>query len=417
MTDDVRTAYLEGRSIAAPARKHKVGRGGNQDHPAAPLGLAPAIPLTDEPDKISRMASVSGQWPWYVRFAPGVLIAAGLAWDALSPANYWGDPMTAAACVVAGSLLSLRHTIAVGAVIVAGALLLIVKDGHLGHAAGWLEMANTVFAALIGIGVNRVIARHGRRLDVMRSVAEAAQRAVLPVPPSRIGPLAVAACYHAAQTEAQIGGDAYAVQRSPFGTRVLIADVRGKGMGAVGAVALLLGAFREAAATAPDLAGLADRLEQAILREVENRSEEIRMEGFITALLGEFTQDGGTLSLLACGHPAAYLCPGTGTGVRPLAPHDTGLPLGMSPLGVPRPRPDSWPVRAGDTLLLVTDGVTEARDAAGAFYDPAVRLAGLGPFGDPGQIIDVLVADVERWIGGPRDDDMAVLAVRRESTG
>lgn len=356
----------------------------------------------------------STQWPRYVRFAPGVLIAAGLTWDAFSPANYWGDPMMAAACVVAGALLPLGHTAAVGAVIVAGALVLTAKHGYLGHTPGWLELANTVFAALIGIGVNRVIARHGRRLDVVRSVAEAAQRAVLPVPPSRIGPLAVAACYHAAQTEAQIGGDAYAVQRSPFGTRVLIADVRGKGIGAVGAVALLLGAFREAAATAPDLGDLADRLEQAILREVEDRSEELRMEGFITALLGEFTQDGDKLSLLNCGHPAAYLL--AGARVRLLHPHDPGLPLGMSPLGVPRPGPDSWTFGTGDTLLLVTDGVTEARDAAGVFYDPAARLARLGPFGDPGELIDALVADVERWTGGPRDDDMAILAVRREGT-
>ncbi|MDT0450145.1 PP2C family protein-serine/threonine phosphatase [Streptomyces hesseae] len=364
------------------------------------------------------MASVSTYWPRYVRLAPGALIAAGLTWNALAPQNYWGDPMMAAACVVAGALLSLRHTVVVGAVIVVGVLALTAKDDYLGRPPGWLELANTLFAALIGVGVNRVVARHGRRLDVVRSVAEAAQRAVLPAPPARIGPLAVAACYRAAQVEAQIGGDAYAVQATPYGTRVLIADVRGKGLGAVGAVALLLGAFREAAATAPDLGELADRLERAVAREVGEREEELRMEGFITALLGEFEPGAGRLSLLSRGHPAAYLLTGgvDGVRVRPLAAGEPGLPLGMGALDAsgPRPAPDRWPFAAGDTLLMVTDGVTEARDGAGVFYDPRERLPGLGPFGGPGDVIDALIRDVERWTGGPRDDDMAVLAVMRE---
>lgn len=366
------------------------------------------------------MASVSTHWPRYVRFAPGALIAAGLTWDALAPQDYWGDPMMAAGCVVAGAFLSLRHTVTVGAVIVVGVLALTAEHGYLGRLPGWLELANTLFAALIGVGVNRVVARHGRRLDVVRSVAEAAQRAVLPAPPARIGPLSVAACYRAAQVEAQIGGDAYAVRATPYGTRVLIADVRGKGLGAVGAVALLLGAFREAAATAPDLGELADRLERAVARDVGEREEELRMEGFITALLGEFEPGAGRLSLLSRGHPAAYLLAGgvDGVRVRPLVAGEPGLPLGMGALDAsgsrPAPAPDRWPFAVGDTLLMVTDGVTEARDGAGAFYDPRERLPGLGPFAGPGDVIAALIRDVERWTGGPRDDDMAVLAVTRE---
>ncbi|GAA1267332.1 PP2C family protein-serine/threonine phosphatase [Kitasatospora nipponensis] len=360
------------------------------------------------------MAVGSTQWPWYVRLTPAVLVVAGLVWDALAPADYWGDPMLAAAAVVAGALLSLRYTLLIGAVIIVGVLALTVRDGTLGHVSGYLELANTLFAILIGIGVNRVVARHGKQLDVVRSVAEAAQRAVLPDPPQRIGELAVAACYRAAQTEALIGGDAYAVQRTPYGTRMLIADVRGKGLGAVGSVSVLLGAFREAAEQAADLAELADRLEHAVLREAPDLTEEYRMEGFITALLGEFAPAGDQVRLLNCGHPAAYLLPGDGCGrVRALEPREPGLPLGMSGLGLSRRGPDGWPLAPGDTLLLLTDGVTEARDGAGTFYDPRTRLTGRGPFIRPQDAIDTLIRDVEEWTGGPRDDDMAVLAVTR----
>ncbi|MFD8328455.1 PP2C family protein-serine/threonine phosphatase [Streptomyces lydicus] len=354
------------------------------------------------------------RWPRYVEVAPGVLVTAGLVWNALSPQDYWGDPMLTAASVTAGSLLTLRHTLVIGLVIVVGVFALTVKDGTAHDAVGHLELLNTVFAALMGLGVNRVIAYHGRHLDVVRMVAEAAQRAVLPEPPRRIGPLAVAARYQAAQSQARIGGDAYAVQRTPFGVRLLIADVRGKGMGAVSAVSVLLGAFREAAEEEAELPALAGRMERALLRESEQTSEEDRLEGFITALLCEVLPGGDGLRLLDCGHPAPYLC--HGAEVRALETGEPGLPLGMGTLGGARTGPAVTPFPPGATLLLVTDGVTEARDRTGTFFDPSVRLAGHGPFGDPQEVIDLLVREVGEWTGGPRDDDMAVLAVTRRPT-
>ncbi|MFE6054854.1 PP2C family protein-serine/threonine phosphatase [Kitasatospora sp. NPDC056446] len=362
----------------------------------------------------------SVQWPPYVLVTPWLLIVGGLVWNSLDPADYWGDPMLAAAAVLAGALLSLRNTVAVGVANVTGILVLSVRDGSIGTQDGYLELVNTAFAALLGIGVNRVVARHGRRLERVRSVAEAAQRAVLPEPPGRVGELSVAACYRAAQDEALIGGDAYALQATPYGVRALIADVRGKGLHAVGAVSVLLGAFREGSHRIPDLAALADALEDALLREADQLSEELRLEGFITALLVEFPPGEGTVRTLDCGHPGPYLLspgPTAGAVVRRLDAADPGLPLGMGALGVARPATENRAFPPGCTLLLVTDGVTEARDAAGEFYDPVPGLAPLGPFAGPGEVLDALVADVERWTGGPRDDDMAVLAITRRADG
>ncbi|MBV6699821.1 PP2C family protein-serine/threonine phosphatase [Kitasatospora aureofaciens] len=358
------------------------------------------------------MAPRSAQWPRYLRVAPWLLVAGGMLWNGLEAADYWGDPMVAAAAVLAGALLPLRDTLAVGTANVTGILALSVYDGTAGTKGGYLELVNTVFAALLGVWVNRVVARHSRRLATMRSVAEAAQRAVLPAPPPRAGELSVAACYRAAQTEALIGGDAYAVQETPYGVRVLMADVRGKGLPAVETVSVLLGAFRENASRTADLVALADTLEQALARESAHREEEVRTEGFSTALLVEFTPGRDALRALSCGHPGPYLLDGAG-GVRRLDAADPGLPLGMGALGPARRAPDAWPFPAGHTLLLVTDGVTEARDAAGRFYDPVAGLAPLGPFAGPQEALDALVRDVERWTGAPRDDDMAVLAVTR----
>ncbi|MEV5508085.1 PP2C family protein-serine/threonine phosphatase [Streptomyces orinoci] len=357
------------------------------------------------------MDASSTEWPRYALSAPALLVLGGTLWNVLSPREYWGDPMLAAAVVVAGALFSLGYTLATAAAIVLAELALTINDGYFGHPAGTLSLANAVFTALVGLGVNRVIAAHGRRLEAMRSVAEAAQRAVLPAPPSAVGPLAVAAVYKAAQIETLIGGDAYAVQETPYGTRLLIADVRGKGLGAVGVVSVLLGTFREAADTVPGLAGLAGHLERALLREAARREEDVRLEGFVTAVLGEITPDGDRVRLLNCGHPFPYLL--EGGRVTPLDPGEPGLPLAMSVLGVPQAEPKDWPFPAGATLLLVTDGVTEARNRSGTFYDPAVRIAGRGPFRRPEEVVAALVSDVGQWTGGPRDDDMAMLAITR----
>ncbi|MGD3107457.1 PP2C family protein-serine/threonine phosphatase [Streptomyces sp. YGL11-2] len=355
----------------------------------------------------------SRRLPWYVATVPVALIVAGAVGDALTPTEYAGDALLSAGVMVTGALFSLRRTIAAGAAMVLIEVVLTIRDGYFGRPVGTRTLINVVLIALVGVGVNRVVAHYGRRLERVRSVAEAAQRAVLPQPPARIGPLTVAAVYHAAEVEAQIGGDAYAVQDTPYGTRLLIADVRGKGMGAVGVVSVLLGTFRVEADRAPDLTALAGALEHALLKEGSHREEAVRTEGFVTALLGEITPGADRVRLLNCGHPAPYLL--RGSAVCALDPADPGLPLGMSGLGVPRPQPDTWPFPPGGTLLLITDGVTEARNRSGQFYEPAAGLGGRGPFRRPDQAIDALLRDVEHWTGGPRDDDMAILAITRSA--
>ncbi|GDY44347.1 hypothetical protein SANT12839_052290 [Streptomyces antimycoticus] len=98
--------------------------------------------------------------------------------------------------------------------------------------------------------------------------------------------------------------------------------------------------------------------------------------------------------------------------MRALEPEAAALPVGMGELA-------GWPDRVmelgfeeGETLLLFTDGVTEARDRNGEFYDPAKQLRGRR-FADPQELLDALVADVERHTDGGTSDDMALLAVRR----
>ncbi|MER6982648.1 PP2C family protein-serine/threonine phosphatase, partial [Streptomyces carpinensis] len=245
------------------------------------------------------------------------------------------------------------------------------------------------------------------RLAQVRDVAEVAQRAVLPDPPRRVGPVRVAARYVAAHAEARIGGDLYAVLATPFGVRAIIGDVRGKGLGAVSTVSVLVGAFCHEAERVTTLAELADRLDDALAR----RGTDDTFEDFTTAVLLQIPPDGRTAQVLNRGHPPPYLV--DERAVSPLEPTTHELPLGLRLPGAGtsgQMAADVFPLRSGAFLLLVTDGVTEARDGNGAFYDPSIRLTP-GAYSSPQCLVDALLRDVHRWTGGRNQDDMAVLAL------
>ncbi len=175
----------------------------------------------------------------------------------------------------------------------------------------------------------------GRMLH-MRDVAETTRRTVLrPLPPGW-GGLDHAAVYLAADTVARVGGDFYDIQPGPHGTRVLIGDVQGKGLGAVEAAAALLGTFREAAYHEPALATVAERLEVRMLRHIRYRAAVGRDDGdrFATAVLIGFPEegtyvDGAYVEVVNFGHEPSLIV--SADGVRSLPPGD-GLPLGLSEL-------------------------------------------------------------------------------------
>lgn len=344
-----------------------------------------------------------------------LLIVAGIIFEELTPVHFTGSPFFAAAPMVAAPFFSFAATALAGAAGIASIVGLHLFAGPVVSAAEWIgDLFTVLTVAVLALFLNRLIRRGRERLASARVIAEAAQRAVLPDPPERIGGLDVAARYEAAHAEASIGGDLFAVQETPYGVRLLVGDVRGKGLGAVEAVAVLIGAFREAAEREADLRDVALRLEEAIRRNLRRLRGAERVEGFSTAVVAEVVPAAGdrrALRLLNRGHPAPLLLDAEG-GVRAAEPSRAAPPLGMGDLAGGPDRVDEFAFPDGTTLLLFTDGVTEARDAQGAFYDPELRLRGRR-FSGPDALLDALVADVERHTAGRGTDDMALLAVGR----
>ncbi|KQX49302.1 MULTISPECIES: PP2C family protein-serine/threonine phosphatase [unclassified Streptomyces] len=357
----------------------------------------------------------------FIRALPPLVIVGGVVFDVATPAPYTASPMLAAAPLIAAPFFSMLTTLLTGIAAVLASVGLHFSDGTVDDVPALTETLTVVTVSALALLINRVVRRSGERLASARVIAETAQKALLPTPAERIGGLQCAAHYEAAQADAFIGGDLFAVQDTPYGVRLVLGDVRGKGMEAVEAVAVVIGAFREAAEQERTLEGVAHRLERALAREGTRRDGLDAFEGFTTAVLAEIPRGdgGGTFDgfvrVVNRGHPPPLMLYGDGR-LDPLEPAEPALPLGMGDLAGWPDRAEARPFPPGATLLFYTDGLSEARDAAGVFYDPVDRLAGR-IFPGPEELLDALVDDVRLHTGGRSTDDMALLAVSRPAAG
>ncbi|MEU8876887.1 PP2C family protein-serine/threonine phosphatase [Streptomyces javensis] len=355
------------------------------------------------------VAKARGGWAGLLSMVPVLLLIGGVVLDVFGPVPYAGLPLLSAGPLAACMVLTFRSA-AVTAI--AACVLVVCVDVLVNRplTALVVNLLDVAVISAIALWLKWVVQRQGQRFAAVRAVAEVAQRAVLPLPPARVGAVSVATRYECAHAEALIGGDFYAVRSSPYGVRALIGDVRGKGLPAVSTMAVATSAFREAAEQAATLRELAEHMDQALARFAADVGDQPDApEQFATAVLVEVGEEEGRVRLHHRGHPPPYLIRrGRVTSLEPSVP---GLPLGLGmPEGVGVSGCDTFPFHQGDYLLLVTDGVTEARDRHGTYYEPRTRLADRD-FRTASEVVETLVADVTDWTGGRRHDDMAILAL------
>ncbi|MFF5126781.1 PP2C family protein-serine/threonine phosphatase [Streptomyces syringium] len=354
--------------------------------------------------------------PW--RHRPGLiavplgLIVAITAVGLVTGADIHLGPLLIVAPAITAAIGGPRLTAFVGALAVSVEVGLSAIFGRLATADQQAQIWAIFAVSLFLVAFRIVFERHEQTLDQTRLVADVAQKVLLRPLPSRIGPLRIASLYIAAEAEARIGGDLYAVVRARQGTRIMIGDVRGKGLATVGDAALLLGAFRAAAHRCPPLPRLVAHLHNTVYWDMaEPAAEDEAGECFVTAAVLEIPDRGDQLRLINCGHPSPLLV--RDGKVTPLAVQDPALPLGLgSDVTEDDYTTEPFAYRDGDLLLIYTDGVIEARDGKGAFYPLAERLAACKGAG-PQQLIEHLHADLLAHTGGSLDDDVALVAIQR----
>ncbi|NUS13516.1 MAG: serine/threonine-protein phosphatase [Streptomyces sp.] len=336
-----------------------------------------------------------------------MLLTVGLGVAAvLTPRDVAISRLLPAAPALAASSWSVAATVALG--VLALAVVVVVELVYHQPAVLFTGGAIAAVTAAAGYASHIRLVRERALLQV-RSVAEAAQSVVLrPVPP-HVGGMAVETLYLAAAAEARIGGDLYEVADTPYGVRVLIGDVRGKGLSAVGVAGAVVNSFREAAFDEPDLAVLARRLDTSMVRYGESFPSGESAERFATAVLAEIPHGGGAASVLNCGHPAPVLI--RGADVSALEPSCASPPLNMAGLLGAEYAVETVRLDPGDHLLLYTDGVIETRDPSGGFFPLLPWLREQDPVG-PRHLLDLLHDELLRFGAGRLDDDIAALVVR-----
>jgi sigma-B regulation protein RsbU (phosphoserine phosphatase) len=260
--------------------------------------------------------------------------------------------------------------------------------------------------ASAGRQIGQFLARLRAESEV-RQLADTLQRSLLPSHLPAIPGVQLAARYRAGGAGVFVGGDTYDVTPLPDGRwMVLIADVCGTGAEAAGMTALTRHTAR-AASSAGSPAEVLAAVNTALLHEQD--AGPLR---FVTAccLVLEPGPDGARAQVALAGHPPPLRRGADGTVAEVGA---AGRPLGITPDVVYREVAVDLP--QGTTLVLYTDGVTEARDDSGTQFGEAGLIAVLEQSAglSPTATVEAVSAAVERQLAGSRygADDQAVLAL------
>ena len=187
---------------------------------------------------------------------------------------------------------------------------------------------------------------------------------------------------------------------------ILIADVTDKGTSAALYMALSRSLWRTFAAEYPD------HPERTM--ELTNRRILADTHGglFITLFYGILDPQNGDFNYCSAGHYPAYLVRSLDGSIEELA--RTGIPLGVM-------EETSWDsetihIEPGDTLVLYTDGMTDALNDREEFFGQerlkhAVQRYSTKP---PEEMKEVLLSEVRNWIGQAQQfDDITLLVIGR----
>ncbi len=266
--------------------------------------------------------------------------------------------------------------------------------------ASYVRALWVILFGALAILMNVYRSRLDRELEEERTTTEILQRAFrsesIPLPGCEVGNAYLSATNHLA-----VGGDVFDVYRlSGSRALVLIADVSGKGVDAAVLTAFIKFMIRAIALRHDDPAAILREFNVAFAKAVGNPYL------FVSMFVGVIDTRTFHLTYASAGHDSAFVR--SNGGVRQLAV--TGPILGVMDDPFANEEMD---LARGDTLVLATDGLTEARDRAGTqlLERGAMELIErASPHAQ--QLADQLVAQVRARAGNRLRDDLAILAIR-----
>lgn len=362
-----------GAVSVAPQQYSAPGAGVREQPPRFPNGLLPSAFLSS--------AAVPLVFPPVARYAPGE-IAAAQSLD-------MGSEEALIACPV-----PLRGDW--------GGLLVVEQaGGQRRWTASEVDLVCQV-GGLLGPALD-----NARLYEREHRVADMLQAAFLSNIPDRLSELELATVYRAGLDESQVGGDCYDVFPLPDGrVALVIADVSGKGLSAAVVTATVKFSLRAFAAevAAPGLA--LTRLNRMLCGEASGLGEH-----FVTLFYAVFDPAGGRLIYASAGHETQLIKRAAGGSTRLVS---TGPILGIAEHAYSQCEER---LGQGDSLLLFTDGLTEARNPQTRELLDIAGVAALVDRVPGGAGAGALTASLEQlalgWAQGRPHDDMALLVARR----
>jgi serine phosphatase RsbU (regulator of sigma subunit) len=287
-----------------------------------------------------------------------------------------------------GRLTALTAGVAAGLAVVVGAV-----TGTIGTSGQRYR-----FAMVLVVGALAVLAAviRTRRENSLIKITERVQQAILRPLPAELGGMAFASHYQSATRTALVGGDLYDIAMTQFGPRLIIGDVKGKGLDAVGRCAAVLAIFRELAFGEPGLAGLAEKMNARLSGDME-------AEDFVTVILAEFGP--GEVRIVNCGHHPPVKLALAGGGLQVMTPEEFAPPLGLNP----HPARQDIDLKPGDRLLFYTDGLVETRDRAGRFFGLDDRVTAALALPDLGAAVKGVVRLLLEHAGDDLADDVLLV--------
>ncbi|MEU9521631.1 PP2C family protein-serine/threonine phosphatase [Streptomyces sp. NPDC048224] len=316
----------------------------------------------------------------------------------------WIDPGSAPRWLVPegfGEVGSLAVTPLPGHGVSAGALVLLRRGKEAAFTDGD-EMLARLFAARAGAAMSAA-----RLYAEQNMISDTLMRELLPPTLRQLEGVEFAGGYRPSKDTERVGGDFYDVH--PPGedlpeTLAVLGDVAGKGLEA----AVLTGKIRN---TLQALLPMADD-HTRMLRLLNNAMRTSHHTRFATLVLASVRREERdvALRLTAAGHPPPLVLRGNGT-VEEVDTH--GSLIGV----LPAISAHTAHVRLapGDTCLLFTDGVTEARGGPlgdTLFGEQRLKSAAAECVGMPAEaVVERIQMVTSQWLGDGRHDDIAVMAI------
>ena len=190
----------------------------------------------------------------------------------------------------------------------------------------------------------------------------------------------------------EIGGDFFDAVNTETGLTVVLADVSGKGVSAAILASTLQGMIYSQLSAGMKLVDIVTAVNRYFTHK------EIG-EKYATLVIAKLQRD-GELEYVNCGHvPPLLVCNG-----EVIRPEHGNLPVGL--MADATYESDRFQLHAGDRLVLVTDGVTEAENAEGEFFDNH-RLEKVAAAS--GSLEQILAAVSAFCDGTPLSDDCTVV--------